>query len=181
MWSPTTPVSGGRAVFPTSGAPDSCEMVLARGLGTHGRRVRSRAHCSRLELSLHTVILTLKSQKGLAAQGSGVQPSSDVRAETSMMLWRAPLCPWGRGSSSWCGLRGVRLQGKSSGARPPASRFGKQRSLQPAAWTLETLISANLLRVSWFLPQKTRHDAAGPRIEMAARAGVNVFPVQKRS
>lgn len=43
MRSPTTPISGGRAVFPTSGAPDSCEMALARGLGTHERRAPQRS------------------------------------------------------------------------------------------------------------------------------------------
>lgn len=36
----------------------------------------------------------------------------------------------------------------------------KERSLQPAAWKLETLVSANLLRAPWFLPKEMRDDAS---------------------
>lgn len=36
----------------------------------------------------------------------------------------------------------------------------KERSLQPAAWNLETLVSANLLRAPRFLPKETRRDDA---------------------
>lgn len=58
--------------LPVSGAPDTCEMVLSRGLGTHRRRVLlGRAHCSQLEFRLHTVIFTPKSQKELATPGLG--------------------------------------------------------------------------------------------------------------
>nr|BAE90205.1 unnamed protein product [Macaca fascicularis] len=47
-------------------------MVLSRGLGTDRRRaLLGRAHCKQLELRLHTVIFTPKSQKELAIQGLG--------------------------------------------------------------------------------------------------------------
>lgn len=60
------------------GAPDTCEMVLSRGLGTQRRRVLlGTAHCIRLELRLHTVIFTPKSQEELATPGRGDRPSSD--------------------------------------------------------------------------------------------------------
>lgn len=56
--------------LPLSGAPDTCEMVLSRGLGTHRRRILlSRAHCSQLELRLHTVIFTSKKLKGAGHLG----------------------------------------------------------------------------------------------------------------
>lgn len=61
----------GADVYPF-GAPDTCEMVLSRGLGTQRRRVLlGTAHCSQLELRLHTVIFTPKSQEELAAPGLG--------------------------------------------------------------------------------------------------------------
>lgn len=59
---------------------------------------------------------------------------------------------------------GVDSDGQSLGSRGgaglPASQFGKERSLQPAACKLETLVSANLLRVPWFLPKEMRDDAS---------------------
>lgn len=124
-WSPTKPNSGSRAVFPISGAPDTCEMVLSRGLGTVRRRVLlGRAHCSQLELRLHTVILHRKAKRSWSPRAWGDQSSSDTLAETSMMLQRAPLCPSWHGSFSWCGLWRVSLWGRGWG-RPPASQFGK--------------------------------------------------------
>lgn len=58
--------------LPLSGAPDTYETVLSRGPGTCRRRVLlSRAHCGQLELRLHTVIFTPKSQKELATPGPG--------------------------------------------------------------------------------------------------------------
>lgn len=65
-WSPAPPAPGA-GVFPF-GAPDTCEMVLSRGLGTQRRVLLGRAHCSQLELRLHTVIFIPKSQEELAAR-----------------------------------------------------------------------------------------------------------------
>lgn len=45
--------------------------------------------------------------------------------------------------------------GNSGGAGLPASQFGKERSLQPAACKLEALVSATLLRAPWFLTSKS--------------------------
>lgn len=73
----TSPPALGADVFPF-GAPDTCEMVQSRGLGTQSRRVLlGTAHCSQLELRLHTVIFTPKSQEELAPPGLGDRPSSD--------------------------------------------------------------------------------------------------------
>lgn len=74
-WSPTPPALG-TDVFPF-GAPDTCEMVLSRGLGIQRRVLLGRAHCSQLELRLHTVIFIPKSQEELATRAQGDQPSSD--------------------------------------------------------------------------------------------------------
>lgn len=58
--------------LPLSGAPNTCEMVLSGGLGTHRRRVLlGRTYCSQLDLRSHTVIFTPKSQKELATTGPG--------------------------------------------------------------------------------------------------------------
>lgn len=46
----------------------------------------------------------------------------------------------------------------------PASNLGKERSLQPAAYKLETLVSANLLRAPWLLPKERRRDDASDRM-----------------
>uniref|UniRef100_A0A673SVN9 Uncharacterized protein n=1 Tax=Suricata suricatta TaxID=37032 RepID=A0A673SVN9_SURSU len=54
--------------------------------------------------------------------------------------------------------------GSPGGVGPPASQLGKERSLQPAAWKLETLVPANLLRAPWFLPKETRRDDASSRM-----------------
>lgn len=71
-------------------------MVLSRGLGTMRRRVLlSSAHCSQLELRLHTVISHRKAKRSWSPRAWGDQLSSDMLAETSMMLQRAPLCPCG--------------------------------------------------------------------------------------
>lgn len=133
--------------LPTSGAPATCERVPSRGLGTPGgESFLGRAHCHQLESRLHTVIFTPKSQTELAPQGLGrpvflryaclnqhdasESPSLPLEAWILFLMWT--LMGWSLGDRGGVGL--------------PASQFGKERSLQPAAWKLETLVSANLLR-----------------------------------
>uniref|UniRef100_A0A8B9XPP9 Uncharacterized protein n=1 Tax=Bos mutus grunniens TaxID=30521 RepID=A0A8B9XPP9_BOSMU len=62
----------------------------------------------------------------------------------------------------------------------PASQFGKERSLQPAACKLETLVSANLLRAPWFLPKEMRRDDASNRMNRPLEGLVYTYFVFRR-
>lgn len=138
--------------LPLSGAPNTCEMVLSRGLGTHRRRVLlGRTYCSQLELRLHTVIFTPKSQKELATTGLGRPVFLKHARLTQHDLQRAPLWPLGRGSFSWCRLWWVSL-GNRGGVGLPASRFGKRVcSQQPGNWK------------HWSQPTSSGHPGFSPR------------------
>lgn len=151
--------------LPLSGAPDTCEMDLSRGRGTHRRSVLlGRAPCNQLELRLYTVMFTPKSQKELAPQGLGRPVFLRSACLNQHDASESPALPL----EAWILLSVWTLMGQSLGNRggvgPPASQFGKERSLQPAAWKLETLVSANLLRAPWFLPKETRRDDASRRM-----------------
>lgn len=155
LWEPSCP--------PLSGAPDTCEMDLSRGLGTHGRSVLGRAPCDQLELRLYTVMFTPRSQKELAIQGLGRPVFLRSACLNQHDASESPTLPL----EAWILLLAWTLMGQSLGNRggvgPPASQFGKERSLPPAAWKLETLVSANLLRAPWFLPKEMRRDEASNR------------------
>lgn len=87
-------------------------------------------------------------QEGVGPRGVGDQ-SSDTLAETSVMLPEpCSACP--HGSSSRRALKAQGLGGEVDGAR---SISLWKTNLQPAAWKLETLVSASLLRAPWFLPK----------------------------
>lgn len=57
----------------------------------------------------------------------------------------------------------------------------KKRSLQPAACKLETLVSANLLRASWFLPKEAGEMTPQQDARSPGRAGVDVLHVAEKS
>lgn len=148
----------GAAVFPF-GAPDTCEMVLSRGLGTQRRVLLGRAHCSQLELRLHTVIFIPKSQEALATLGLG-RPA--FLRQACLNQHSVPNSP-ALALEAWILFLVWILMGRSLGNRwvgyqHPSSE--KERSLQPTACKLEALVSANLLRAPWFLPKETRRDAS---------------------
>ena len=71
--------------------------------------------------------------------------------------------------------------GHRGGVELPASQFGKERSLQPAACKLETLVSADFLTAPWLLPKEMRRDDASNRMNRPLEGLVHTYCVQKRS
>lgn len=70
--------------------------------------------------------------------------------------------------------------GNSSGAGLPASQFGKERSLQPAACKLEALVSATLLRAPWFLPKDGSREHQQEHGQTTGGAGVCALHIAKK-
>lgn len=70
--------------------------------------------------------------------------------------------------------------GHRGGVELPASQFGKERSLQPAACKLETLVLANLLRAPWFLPKEMRRDDASNRMNRPLEGLVYMYFMFRR-
>lgn len=62
------------------------------------------------------------------------------------------------GVESDCSVSGEQRWGGAT-----SIQFGK-RSLQPATYQLETLVSASLLRAPWLLPREKRRDDASDRM-----------------
>nr|KAF6413605.1 hypothetical protein HJG59_009786 [Molossus molossus] len=87
-------------------------------------------------------------------------------------------------SEAWTLFLVWTLMGRSLGNRwggATSIPIWKKRSLQPAACKLETLVSANLLRASWFLPKEAGEMTPQQDERSPGRAGVDVLHVAEKS